>query len=60
MQPGIPTLEAIHNPAVMEQAQKQLAETGGGPLTSICTMQGFFPYKVRFNNNQHAAFRITY
>lgn len=24
---------------------KQLQETGGGPLTSICTMQGFFPYK---------------
>ncbi|CAK4013685.1 alcohol oxidase [Lecanosticta acicola] len=46
MQPGIMTLEAIHNPAVMEQAQKQLAETGGGPLTSICTMQGFFPYKM--------------
>lgn len=40
------TLEAIHNPAVMEQAQKALAETGGGPLTSVCTMQGFFPYKI--------------
>ena len=46
MKPGIMTLEAIHNPQVMEAAQKQLAETGGGPLTSICTMQGFFPYKV--------------
>lgn len=40
------TLEDMYNPAVMEQAQKQLAETGGGPLTSICTMQGFFPYKM--------------
>ncbi|KAF7196018.1 Dehydrogenase citC [Pseudocercospora fuligena] len=45
VKPGNMTLEAIHNPAVMEQAQKLLAETGGGPLTSICTMQGFFPYK---------------
>lgn len=45
MQPGILTLEAIYNPQVMEAAQKQLAETGGGPLTSVCTMQGFFPYK---------------
>jgi len=46
VKPGNMTLEAIHNPAVMEQAQKALAETGGGPLTSVCTMQGFFPYKL--------------
>ncbi|KAK4616901.1 Dehydrogenase citC [Fulvia fulva] len=46
VKPGIMTLEAIHNPEVMEAAQKQLAETGGGPLTSVCTMQGFFPYKM--------------
>lgn len=45
VKPGNMTLESIHNPAVMEAAQKQLAETGGGPLTSICSMQGFFPYK---------------
>lgn len=30
----------------MEQAMKALQETGGGPLTSVCTMQGFFPYKM--------------
>lgn len=41
------TLESIQNPKVMEAATKQLQETGGGPLTSICTMQGFFPYKAR-------------
>nr|POE71338.1 putative gmc-type oxidoreductase [Quercus suber] len=45
VKPGTMTLEDIHNPVVMEQAQKQLAKTGGGPLTSVCTMQGFFPYK---------------
>ncbi|KAM3414932.1 hypothetical protein BST61_g10072 [Cercospora zeina] len=45
VKPGNMTLEAIHNPAVMEAAQKQLAETGGGPLTSVCSMQGFFPFK---------------
>ncbi|KAF2168878.1 GMC oxidoreductase [Zasmidium cellare ATCC 36951] len=46
VQKDVMTLEAIHNPQVMEAAQKQLAETGGGPLTSVCTMQGFFPYKL--------------
>ena len=46
VKPEVPTLEGIYNPAVMEQAQKMLAETGGGPLTSVCTMQGFFPWKV--------------
>lgn len=25
---------------------KQLMETGGGPLTSVASMQGFFPYKL--------------
>jgi hypothetical protein len=47
------TLEAIHDPAVMEAAQKQLAEKGNGPLTSVCSMQGFFPYKVSGPYNLH-------
>ena len=51
------TLESIYDPAVMEQAQKALAETGGGPLTSICSMQGFYPYKVNERVNfSHTAY----
>jgi hypothetical protein len=50
VQKDVGTLEAIHNPQVMEAAMKQLQETGGGPLTAVCTMQGFFPYKVNCLN----------
>jgi choline dehydrogenase-like flavoprotein len=43
---GIPSLDAIYDPAVMENAQKALMETQGGPLTAISSTQGFFPYKL--------------
>jgi hypothetical protein len=44
--PGYPSLQAIYDPNVMQGAQQQLMEKGAGPLTSISTTQGFFPYKV--------------
>lgn len=42
--PGTMSLDAIHNPHVMHDAQKIWTETQGGPLTSISSTQGFFPY----------------
>ncbi|KAK4561051.1 hypothetical protein LTR86_005006 [Recurvomyces mirabilis] len=39
-------IDILHAPGVMEACQKQLMETGGGPLTCISSMQGFFPYKL--------------
>jgi choline dehydrogenase-like flavoprotein len=44
--PGTPSLDAIYSPAVMEDAQKVLMETQGGPLTAISSTQGFFPYTL--------------
>lgn len=44
--PGNFSLEAIYNPDVMADAQKQLMENQAGPLTAISSSQGFFPYKV--------------
>ncbi|KAI7210035.1 GMC oxidoreductase [Hortaea werneckii] len=46
LQPGITTSDVMHNPEVMAALQKQYMETGGGPLSSIVSMQGFFPYKL--------------
>jgi choline dehydrogenase-like flavoprotein len=46
LKPGTPSLDAIYNPAVMEDAQKVLMETQGGPLTAISSTQGFFPYSL--------------
>lgn len=46
--PGNMSLDAIHIPEVMEAAQKQYIETQSGPLSCISSMQGFFPYKVRY------------
>jgi choline dehydrogenase-like flavoprotein len=44
--PGIVTLDTLSQvPEAMEAAGKQYAETSGGPLSSICSMQGFFPAK---------------
>ena len=37
--------DCIHRPEIMEQAQKALVENGGGPLTNIACVQGFFPAK---------------
>jgi choline dehydrogenase-like flavoprotein len=44
--PGVTSLDAMHDPKVMEDAQKTLMEKQGGPLTGISSCQGFFPYKV--------------
>ncbi|KAI7481166.1 GMC oxidoreductase [Hortaea werneckii] len=46
LQPGIATSDVMHDPEVMAALQKQYMETGGGPLSSIVSMQGFFPYKL--------------
>lgn len=40
------TSDVMHNPEIMAALKKQYMETGGGPLSSIVSMQGFFPYKV--------------
>ncbi|KAJ5186493.1 hypothetical protein N7449_011257 [Penicillium cf. viridicatum] len=46
VQPGIITLDTLHQvPEAMEAATKQYAETGSGPLSAVCSMQGFFPAK---------------
>ncbi|KAJ5185897.1 Glucose-methanol-choline oxidoreductase [Penicillium cf. griseofulvum] len=46
VQPGIVTLDTLSQvPEAMEAAGKQYAETSGGPLSSVCSMQGFFPAK---------------
>lgn len=44
--PGTTSLDSIYDPTVMQDAQKVLRETQGGPLTSISSTQGFFPYKL--------------
>ena len=44
--PGNVSLDSIYDPEVMASAQKTLMETGGGPLTGISSVQGFFPYKL--------------
>ncbi|KXL51486.1 MAG: hypothetical protein FE78DRAFT_74393 [Acidomyces sp. 'richmondensis'] len=44
--PGNPTLDAIHDPQVMQAAQQQYMESQTGPMSSISSMQGFFPYKI--------------
>lgn len=44
--PGHLSLGSIYDPDVMANAQKALMETGGGPLTGISSVQGFFPYKL--------------
>ena len=44
--PGVMSLDAIYDPAVMADAQKTLMEKAGGPLTGISCCQGFFPYKM--------------
>jgi choline dehydrogenase-like flavoprotein len=44
--PGVTSLDAIYDPAVMADAQKTLMEKAGGPLTGISSCQGFFPYKL--------------
>ena len=44
--PGHASLDSIYDPEVMAGAQKTLMETGGGPLTGISSVQGFFPYKL--------------
>ncbi|CAI7656283.1 hypothetical protein PCG10_006012 [Penicillium crustosum] len=46
VQPSIITLDTLYQvPEAMEAATKQYAETSGGPLSAVCSMQGFFPAK---------------
>ncbi|KOS38130.1 hypothetical protein ACN38_g11066 [Penicillium nordicum] len=46
VQPGIMTLDTLHQvPEAMEAATEQYTEAGGGPLSAVCSMQGFFPAK---------------
>jgi choline dehydrogenase-like flavoprotein len=42
---GQMSADSIHKPEIMEMAQKALMETGGGPLTNVSCVQGFFPAK---------------
>ena len=44
--PGNFSADAMHIPSIMEDAQKTLMERAGGPLTTIQSTQGFFPYKM--------------
>lgn len=43
--PGNISMDVIYQPGVLEDAQKVLMETQGGPLTGISSTQGFFPVK---------------
>ncbi|KAI2701349.1 CAZyme family AA3 [Penicillium roqueforti] len=46
VQPGIVTRDTLYQvPEAMEAASKQYVEANGGPLSSVSTMQGFFPAK---------------
>jgi choline dehydrogenase-like flavoprotein len=46
VQPGVVTLDTLTQvPEAMEAAGKQYAETQGGPLSCVASMQGFFPAK---------------
>lgn len=44
--PGVTSLDAMYDAAVLADAQKTLMEKAGGPLTGISSCQGFFPYKL--------------
>lgn len=43
---GITSGDVIFDPDVMAEAQKTYAETQGGPLTSLLTSIGFFPFRI--------------
>ena len=46
VQPSMMTMDTLYQvPDAMEAASKQYAETSGGPLSSISSLQGFFPAK---------------
>ncbi|KAH9818589.1 Cellobiose dehydrogenase [Teratosphaeria destructans] len=47
MEQGISTSDVMHDPDFMAEAQKTLVETQSGPLASLPTLRGFFPYEVR-------------
>ncbi len=46
LSPGVASLDSIHNPQVLQDAQKLWMKTQGGPLTAILSTQGFFPYSL--------------
>lgn len=56
VKPGVMTLDALQkNPEVMQAAMKQYMETGGGPLSSIASTQGFFPVKIAMSDSELSA-----
>ena len=45
--PDVVTLDTLHQvPEAMQSALKEYAETGGGPLSCVASMQGFFPFRL--------------
>ena len=45
--PDVVTLDTLHQvPEAMQNALKEYAETGGGPLSCIGSTQGFFPFRL--------------
>ncbi|KAL2869604.1 GMC family oxidoreductase [Aspergillus lucknowensis] len=45
-QPGVMTLDTLYQaPEAMQAVVKEYVETGGGPLSSVGSTQGFFPAK---------------
>ncbi|KAI9930636.1 hypothetical protein ASPWEDRAFT_27147 [Aspergillus wentii DTO 134E9] len=56
VQPGVLTLDTLHQqPEAMQAAIKEYAENGSGPLSSIASMQGFFPAKSIMSETELAA-----
>lgn len=46
VKPDVITLDTLHQvPGAMDAVLKEYAETGGGPVSRIASMQGFIPFK---------------
>ena len=52
---GIPTLDSIANPEVLQAAMKALTEESSGPLTCTSTVQGFFPFSLFASEDEQKA-----
>jgi choline dehydrogenase-like flavoprotein len=52
---GVPTLDSIAKPEIMQAALKSLTEEANGPLTCTSTVQGFFPYGLFASEDEQAA-----
>lgn len=56
VKPGVVTMDTLYQmPEAMQAAVKQYMETGGGPMSSIASMQGFFPAKLVMSDAELAA-----